>query len=196
MAPPIVLASGSPRRRELLGSAGVPFEVRPSRVPEEQRAGEAPEAFARRVAAAKAGAVAAGVGPEPARLVLGADTIVVLGDVVLGKPADPADAVAILSRLAGRSHRVLTAVAVVDSGSGWEGEVLVETRVTMRSADPEELRAYVATGEPLDKAGAYAVQGGGRRFVAKIEGSETNVIGLPVEETLALLREAGWRGDA
>jgi septum formation protein len=192
--PPIVLASGSPRRRALLDRAGVRFEVRPAEVPERRRPDETPAAFARRLATAKAGAVAAALGPEPPRLVLGADTIVVLGDAVLGKPVDAADAVAVLSHLVGRRHQVLTAVALIDSGSGRERGVLVETWVRMRSAEPEELRAYVATGEPLDKAGAYAVQGTGRRFVEEIEGSETNVIGLPVDETLALLREAGWRG--
>jgi septum formation protein len=190
---PVILASASPRRRVLLAEAGVRFEVRPSDVPEERAPGEAPAAFARRVARAKAAAVAARTGAAPPRLVLGADTIVVLGDEVLGKPGGVAEAARMLARLVGRSHRVLTAVALIETGGGAERHALVESVVTLRAATAEELRAYAAGGEPLDKAGAYAAQGEGGRFVSRIEGSRSNVIGLPVDETLALLREAGWR---
>ena len=126
----------------------------------------------------------------PRRLVLGADTIVVLEEVVLGKPADGQEAFEMLRRLAGRTHRVLTAVAVVATDLAEPRAVCVESTVVMRSAADAELRAYVAMGEPLDKAGAYAAQGEGRRFVGRIDGSETNVIGLPMEEALALLRSA------
>jgi septum formation protein len=195
-APPaagLILASASPRRRELLERAAVAFEVRPANVPEQRLPGEEPARFAGRLALAKARAVAQAAGAEPPRLVLGADTIVVVDGDVLGKPADAEHAVALLSRLVGRSHRVITAVAVVESAGRHARHALVESTVTMRPASAEEVRAYVASGEPLDKAGAYAVQGAGRRFVEKIEGSESNVIGLPLEETLALLREAGWR---
>jgi septum formation protein len=191
---PLILASASPRRRALLERAGVAFEVRPADLPEQREPDEAPEAFAGRLALAKAKAVASAAGREPPRLVLGADTIVVLDGEVFGKPLDARHAVELLSRLVGRTHRVITAVALVASGSGRARHAAVESAVTMRAAAAEELRAYVATGEPLDKAGAYAAQGEGRRFIAKIEGSETNVIGLPLEETLALLRAAGWRG--
>jgi septum formation protein len=193
---PVILASASPRRRELLAGAGVAVEVRPSDVPEERAPGEAPAAFARRLAGAKAAAVAARAGAPPARLVLGADTIVVLDDEVLGKPVDAGHAVALLGRLVGRSHRVITAVALVDTAGGSARHALVESVVTLRSASTAELRAYAAGGEPLDKAGAYAAQGEGARFITRIEGSRSNVIGLPLEETLALLREAGWRGEA
>jgi septum formation protein len=189
----LILASASPRRRELLERAAVAFEVRPANVPEQREPGEEPARFAGRLALAKARAVAQTAGAEPPRLVLGADTIVVIDGDVLGKPADAEHAVALLSRLVGRSHRVITAVALVESATQRARHAVVESTVTMRPASAEEVRAYVASGEPLDKAGAYAVQGAGRRFVEQIEGSESNVIGLPLEETLALLREAGWR---
>jgi septum formation protein len=190
----VILASASPRRRELLERAEVAFEVRPANVPERREPGEPPALFARRLALAKARAVARTAGAEPPRLVLGADTIVVIDADVLGKPESPEHAVELLSRLVGRTHRVITAVALVDSASQDVRHTVVESSVRMRPASAEEVRAYVAGGEPLDKAGAYAVQGDGRRFVEGIEGSETNVIGLPLEETLALLRDAGWEG--
>lgn len=189
----LVLASGSPRRRSLLERAGISFEVCPAELPEERGPGEEPADFAQRLAAEKARAIARRLGGGAPRFVLGADTIVVVDGDVLGKPADAADALALLSRLVGRSHQVLTGVAVVATATGQECGALVESHVSMRRAGEEELRAYVAGGEPLDKAGAYAVQGEGRRFVTAVEGSETNVIGLPMEETLALLRQAGWR---
>lgn len=192
----LVLASASPRRRRLLEGAGLRFEIRPARVVEQRRRGEAPADFARRLAGEKARAVAGRLGRERERFVLGADTIVVLDDEVLGKPVDIAHALDLLSRLVGRRHRVLTAVAVVHTTSGREHGIVVESWVEMREASPEELRRYVEGGEPLDKAGAYAVQGEGRRFVRRVAGSETNVIGLPLEETLALLEQAGWRGGA
>ena len=186
---PLILASRSPRRAMLLERAGVAFEVRPSEIPERRRPGEAAAAFALRMACEKATAVARQAGPRPARRVLGADTVVVIDEDTLGKPEGPEHAVALLTRLAGRVHRVITAVALVDSASLEARHVVVESVVTLRPASPEQLRAYVATGEPLDKAGAYAAQGEGRRFIEKIEGSETNVIGLPLDETLALLGE-------
>ncbi len=122
---------------------------------------------------------------------LAADTIVVVDDDVLGKPRDPSHALELLERLTGRSHSVLTAVALASSDTLRLREIAVESRVTMRAVDRNELRAYVETGEPMDKAGGYAVQGGARAFVTEIEGSESNVIGLPLEETLALLEDAG-----
>ena len=191
----LILASASPRRRELLERAAVAFEVRPANIPERREPGEPPALFARRLALAKARAVARRAGVSPPRLVLGADTIVVIDAEVLGKPTNAEHAVELLSRLVGRTHRVITAVAVIESASQAARHAVVESTVSMRPASAEEVRAYVATGEPLDKAGAYAVQGIGRRFVDNIEGSESNVIGLPMEETLALLREAGWRAS-
>jgi septum formation protein len=184
---PLILASASPRRRDLLDSAGIAFEVIPADIPEERRRNERPLEFASRLAAEKARTVADRVGPEPARRVLGADTIVILDDSILGKPRDPRDAREMLARLTGHSHEVVTAIALIRSDT-LETEVrAVTSRVRMRAASPEELRDYVATGESLDKAGAYALQGAGRRFVEHVEGSESNVIGLPLEETLELL---------
>jgi septum formation protein len=194
--PLLVLASASPRRRELLAGADVAFEVQPADIPEERGTGEAPETFACRLAEAKARAVAQRLGATPRRWVLGADTIVVLGETVFGKPRDAEHALELLSRLLGQTHRVLTAVCLVASDTAQARTLLVESRVRMRSADAAEVRRYVASGEPLDKAGAYAVQGEGRRFIAEIDGSETNVIGLPLAETLALLAEAEARASS
>jgi septum formation protein len=187
----LVLASASPRRRELLAGAGIAFEVMPAEIDERALPDEAPHALAERLAREKALAVAERLGPAPRRLVLGSDTIVVLAGEVLGKPRDPEHAEALLGRLVGRRHDVVTGVAVVDSQRLAPRSFTVTSRVTMRAAEADEIRRYVATGEPLDKAGAYALQGEGRRFVAVVEGSESNVIGLPLEETLALLRAAG-----
>ena len=188
---PLILASGSPRRRDLLSRAGVRLEVRPPDVPEETRDGESPEDLVDRLAGEKALAVARRVGAEPRRWVLGADTIVVLGRSILGKPTDARHAEELLGSLVGRAHRVITGVALVASDTLEMRRVRVESRVTMRPATADEIAPYVAGGEPLDKAGAYAAQGEGRRFIDRIAGSETNVIGLPMDETLALLREVG-----
>ncbi len=170
----LVLASASPRRVALLRAAGYDFEVRPSGVPEPPFAGGDPGAYAESLAGAKA-AGAGGFGPE---VVVGADTIVVLDGAVLGKPADPGAAAAMLRRLAGRTHRVITAVAVR------RGEVVrsahAATGVTFRQLSDREIADYVATGEPLDKAGAYAYQGGAGAFVTRLDGEADTVIGLPV----------------
>lgn len=192
--PTLVLASASPRRRALLERAGVAFAVRPADVDETARPGEDPAALAERLARAKALAVARALGPEPARWVLGADTLVVRGAEVLGKPADDAEAMSHLTRLLGHTHRVITAVAVMRSDTLAGESLHVESAVRMRAASAREIREYVASGEPRDKAGGYAVQGGGRRFIEHIEGSESNVIGLPLDETLALLRAQGALG--
>jgi septum formation protein len=190
-APLLVLASASPRRRDLLASRGLRFEVVPADVSEEPLAGESPRALVERLAAEKALAVRARLPRRPRRFVLGSDTVVVLGEEILGKPRDAAHAVELLSRLAGRTHTVWTGVAVAVTGDGPPRVSSVASAVTLRAASADELRAYVATGEPLDKAGAYALQGEGRRFVTRVEGSESNVIGLPLDEALALLAEAG-----
>ena len=190
---PLVLASGSPRRRDLLTEAGVPHEVIPADIDEQHLPGESPVEMTRRLAREEALAVARRLGAPPRRHVLGADTIVVLDGEILGKPDDPEHAVRLLQRLAGRTHRVITAVAIVDSESLEVVDEAVESSVTMQSAGEDELRRYVETGEPLDKAGAYAIQGQGSWLVTGLEGSRTNVIGLPVEETLELLARAGHR---
>jgi len=187
----LILASASPRRRDLLARAGVAFEVVPAEIDETARPGELPEALAERLAREKAVAVARRLGATGARLVLGSDTIVVLEGEVLGKPSDAPHAEVLLGRLVGRTHRVTTGVALARSSDLAVQSFTVTSLVTMHGASTEEIRRYVASGEPLDKAGAYALQGEGRRFVAAVEGSESNVIGLPLDETLALLRAAG-----
>lgn len=192
-ASPLVLASASPRRARLLEQAGIRFEVKPADLPEEREPGEEPAAYATRLALAKARAVAAHLPPAPPRLVLGADTIVVLDTDVLGKPADAGEAAALLARLVGRSHRVVTAVALLETASARVREALVTSTVHMRAAAREEIEAYAATAEPLDKAGGYALQGEGARFVAAVAGSRSNVIGLPLELVLPLLAEVGVR---
>jgi nucleoside triphosphate pyrophosphatase len=183
---PLVLASASPRRFALLRAAGVAFEVQPADLDETPHPGEPAAETLARLARAKAIAVAQRIA-EPHRLVLGADTGVVLGEVLYGKPRDPAHAVQMLGELAGRTHRVITEVAIAETARARVWQCSVTSFVTLREAPREELVRYVAGGEPLDKAGAYAFQGEGRRLVACVEGSESNVIGLPVEESLALL---------
>jgi septum formation protein len=188
----LVLASQSPRRRELLEQLGIPLEVRPANTDESALTGEAPRAYVARVAREKARAVAGGV-------VLAADTAVVLGDVVLGKPRDPEDARRMLRALSGTTHEVLTAVCVRTGGpEPAEHERVVATEVAFAPLSAAEVDWYVATGEPLDKAGAYAIQGAGSAFVLSVRGSVSNVVGLPLAETAALLRRAGlalpWDG--
>ena len=192
---PLILASASPRRRDLLARAGLRFEVRPADLLEQAQPGETPAEQAGRLAREKALTVARQVGGPPRRVVLGADTIVVIDGEALGKPEDPEHAVALLGRLVGRRHHVVTAVAIAASDTLEVRHTAVESGVLMRPATEQELRDYVATGESLDKAGAYAAQGEGRRFIERIEGSESNVIGLPMEETLDLLRRASAGGE-
>lgn len=181
----LVLASASPRRRELLAAAGFTFDVEVADVDERRHPGEPAEAYARRVALAKAEAVSA---RRPGALVLGADTIVVVDGDVLGKPVDDADATAMLQRLSGRPHRVLTAVALI--GGREPLEAIEETVVWMYALAPRDIAAYVETGEPRDKAGAYGIQGRASRFIPRIEGSYTNVVGLPVAVVDRLVRSA------
>jgi septum formation protein len=183
----LVLASGSPRRRALLRRLGRPFRVVVPDVDERALPGEDPARHVRRLALAKARAVARRV---PAGLVLGADTVVALDGRILGKPRDARDAVLMLSLLSGRTHEVLTGVALVAGGARRGPTAVVRTRVTMRPLRAGEIRDYVAGGEPLDKAGAYAIQGGARRFVERVEGSRTNVVGLPLERLEGML--AAW----
>jgi septum formation protein len=181
----VVLASGSPRRLELLRRIGLAPEVRPTDVEERPLPGEAPEATVARLAAAKARAVEA----PPAALVVAADTEVVLDGAVLGKPADPADAATLLRALSGREHRVLTGVHVRCGDA--EASAVEETVVRFRPLDEDEIAAYVATGEPADKAGGYGIQGAGGMFVDRIEGSDSNVVGLPLATVVGLARQVG-----
>lgn len=191
MPAPLVLASASPRRRELLQRAGVTFEVIEADVDEAMLAAEAPRAYAARVARAKAHTIAA---RRPDAWVLGADTIVVLAGEVLGKAADDAEAAHMIARLAGRSHQVTTAVCLLAPSNVEEREIAVTTEVVLAPLDDREVAAYVATGEWRGKAGAYAAQGIAGAFVRELRGSYTNVVGLPLAEVLALLRAAGAPG--
>jgi septum formation protein len=172
---PLILASASPRRAELLRQAGFAFTVAHADLDETPRAGEAPEVYVRRLAEAKAAAVAAG---HPAAVVLGADTTVVVDGDIVGKPADAAEAAAMLARLQGRDHDVLTGVAVI--GPAGQESAVARTRVWFAVMTPAEVAAYVATGEPMGKAGAYAIQGWASRYVTRLDGSYPNVVGLPV----------------
>lgn len=190
---PLILASASPRRRELLNSLGLAFEVRPARRPEpEFMSGTCPEEFAVLAAAAKAREVAQG---HPGAVILAADTIVVVDGDVLGKPGDRAEALAMLSRLAGREHQVITGcclIARTEAAHAWPEKCFaVRTRVWMADFGAEVLAAYAATGEPLDKAGAYGIQERAAFLVKRVEGSYTNVVGLPLCEVVLALRQAG-----
>jgi septum formation protein len=183
-APTLVLASASPRRRALLEQLGIALHVDPPHVEESVRAGETAERYVLRLAREKAEAVRT---RHPGSTVLAADTSVVLDGALLGKPGSPDEALTMLRSLSGRTHHVLTAVAIAGAG-----ERLVTAAVTFAPASETALRWYVSTGEPMDKAGAYAVQGIGGFLVERIEGSHSAVVGLPLVETLALLREAGY----
>lgn len=193
--PRLVLASGSPRRRDLLERLGLRFEVMVSDVDESIDSSD-PAFVVEDLAEAKAravgvqAAIARSVDSSPL-LVLGADTIVVLDNEILGKPRDKADAVRILRQLSGRSHQVFTGVSLVQLPENKVRTIHTVTDVHFRDLDLSEIEAYVETGEPMDKAGAYALQGIASAFVRKIEGCYTNVIGLPVPDTVALLREHG-----
>ncbi|MGD9609954.1 MAG: nucleoside triphosphate pyrophosphatase [Desulfovibrionaceae bacterium] len=185
---PIILASTSPRRRELLGLTGLTFEIVPSPAEEPAPdAGEAPAFYAARMARLKAAAVAAS---RADAVVIGADSIVAVGDLILGKPADAADARRMLGLLSGRTHQVVTGCALFAPGR--EPEIFtVTTDVTMTHLSESLIASYVATGEPMDKAGAYAIQGQAAPFVSGICGSYTNVVGLPLAEIIEKLISYG-----
>jgi septum formation protein len=186
---PLVLASGSPRRSLLLSLAGYDFDVVAPDLDEVRHPGESPEELVVRLAAEKAAAVAAE--QAPGTCVIGFDTSVVLDEAVLGKPADEGEAVAMLLTLAGRTHIVYTGFCLTVAGSN-DTELGIEaSRVTMREIATEEAEAYAASGEPLDKAGAYALQGDGRGFVTRVDGLRSTVIGLPLEPVVDLLRRRG-----
>ncbi len=185
--PQLVLASTSPRRRELLAQLGVNFEVLAMAVDEQPLPGELATDHVCRLALAKARAAAAQLGPQVC--VLGADTVVVLDGDIFGKPVDRDDAAAMLRRLSGRTHTVLSAVARVQGGA--HVVRLSESEVTFRTLSPGEIAAYCDTGEPLDKAGAYAIQGRAAAFIRHLEGSYSGVMGLPLFETADLLAGAG-----
>lgn len=185
----LILASGSPRRAELLRNIGLRFESRAADVDESIHPGEAPDAYVLRLARNKAEAVRAAMGEVPDTVVLGADTAVVLDDRVLGKPLDRADGIAMLQSLSGRAHRVMTGVAVSDA-SGTRSECVV-TEVRFRHIEAWEADAYWRTEEGADKAGGYGIQGIGGIFAVSVCGSYSAVVGLPLAETERLLRASG-----
>ncbi|MGC8784804.1 MAG: Maf family protein [Armatimonadota bacterium] len=188
---PLVLASASPRRRELMALLGIPFRVMPADIDEMSADGLSPREMTINLAREKALAVAQ---REQNAVVLGADTIVVCGGEVLGKPRDAEQALEMLRRLNGREHRVFTGVAlleVVDGTVVREQDDAVYTRVWFRKVDDEHLRRYIATGEPMDKAGAYGAQGYGSTLIERIEGCYFNVVGLPVSRVCAMLEAWG-----
>ena len=183
----IVLASASPRRAELLRQMGVEFDVRPADIDETPKADEKPADYVLRLAKEKALAVGR-LAPEA--IVLGSDTSVVIGDRILGKPVTEAEAAETLQALSGLTHQVMTGVAVVVDGFA-EARLII-TDVTFRALRPDEISAYVRTGEPMDKAGSYGIQGLGGIFVESLQGSYSAVVGLPLRETADLLAQAGY----
>ncbi|MGB8009192.1 MAG: Maf family protein [Terriglobales bacterium] len=186
--PMLVLASGSPRRQELLRNAGISFEVQPADIVEDPLPGESAKDCAERLAREKALAVA---GQRPRDTVLGADTVVVVDGELLGKPCDASDAARMLRMLSGRLHQVITGVCLVSSG---EPFVASETTlVTVSKISEQEIADYVASGEPMDKAGAYAIQGIASRWIPRIEGDYSNVVGLPVALVWRMLGESSCR---
>lgn len=190
----LYLASRSPRRAELLRRLGVAFAVLPLDVPELPRPGEPAADYVRRVARDKAAAGVAAVAGDPAAVVLAADTEVVLDGAVFGKPRDAADAAAMLRRLSGRTHQVISAVWVADARRAQEA--VSRTEVRFAPLDEAEIAAYVATGEAMGKAGAYGIQGAAERFVAHLAGSFSGVMGLPLFETAGLLKAFGVKPGA
>jgi len=195
----LVLASASPRRRELLRNTGIPFDVYPTNIPESPQPGEKPRDCAERLAREKA---LAAFRQQPDKPVLGADTIVVVDGEILGKPRDEADAMRMLRLLSGRTHEVTTGVCLVGPSrrtgnqkleTGFEDTRSETTRVSMTALTEEEIRSYIATDEPMDKAGAYAIQGIASRWIPRIEGDYCNVVGLPVALVFRMLKEHGLR---
>jgi septum formation protein len=184
----IILASASPRRRELLRQIGIDFTVDPADVDERVLPGESPEAYAVRVALDKARIAAQRAGTG---VVIAADTIVVLDNAILGKPSDDEDAERMLTMLSGRTHQVITGMAIMDPAAGKTLTRSSTTNVLFRELSPDEIRWYVRTGEPLDKAGAYGIQEKGSLFISRIEGCYFNVVGLPLSLLGEMLLEFG-----
>jgi len=183
-----ILASSSPRRRQLLASLGIEFDVMPSHIPEEHRKGEAAEEYVARLSRDKANAIAV---QHPSRWVIAADTTVLFGDQLLEKPVDAADAERMLSTIAGRTHTVYTGVTLQNVERDYRDTRVAESEVRMLPLSQRDIEWYVATGEPLDKAGAYAVHGIAAMFIDSVHGSYTNVVGLPLALLFQMMRKVG-----
>lgn len=181
---PLILASSSPRRREFLDQLGLKFSVEPAHIDETPLNAESPEDFARRMALDKARTLA---GHHPESCIIAADTVVALGGTIFGKPADAAEALLYLQQLQGKTHRVITGIAVLLNENNIEESRIETTSVTFDFFDAAILQAYVNSGDPLDKAGAYGIQGQGTFLVRSITGSYSNVVGLPVNQLLSVL---------
>jgi septum formation protein len=189
----LILASASLRRAEILRNAGIPFETHAAILDESRRPGELRADYVRRLALAKARAAASGLGDPADCLFIGADTVVIAADQILGKPESPEDARRMLRLLSGTAHEVHTGLAVIRRPGAMEGVIEEITRVTFTPLSDQEIESYIATGEPFDRAGAYGIQGIGGRFVTHIEGCYFNVMGLPLARLWSLLREFGWK---
>ncbi len=188
--PRLILASASPRRSELLRNAAIPFEVQPAHVPEERASHETPTEYAQRLAREKALTILA---RNPDALVLGADTIVVVDEQVLEKPVNATDAARMLRLLSGRAHEVTTGVCLARSGS--EGQPVADvrsstTQVIFSPLNEDDIRFYISTGEPMDKAGAYGIQGIAAQWIPKVNGDYSNVVGLPVQLVISMIKDA------
>jgi septum formation protein len=193
----LILASSSPRRAEVLRDAGIAFEVRSAQVDEAQRPGESARAMVARLAEAKARAVALEIeGSKQGCVIIGADTAVELDGEIYGKPRDAAHAIEMLTSLSGRTHHVLTGIFLIRFADGATRSEVESTSVTFARLHREEIETYVASGEPLDKAGAYGIQGRAGRFIPRIEGCYFNVVGLPLARLHALICELGWQDNS
>lgn len=191
MAMKLILASASARRAQILRDAGLPFQIISSAIDEAPMEGESPQDLVRRLAEQKAQLVAArAVGPA---IVIGADTVVVLNGKILGKPRSAEEARAMLEQLSGRTHAVITGIALIRLPDEAARQELETTQVTFAPMTEEDISSYVATGEPFDKAGGYAIQGRGGRHITRIEGGYFNVVGLPLGKLYGLLKELGWK---
>jgi septum formation protein len=192
----LILASSSPRRAEVLRDAGIAFEVCAAQIDEARRPGEAAQTMVMRLAEAKTGAAALQAGRNWRNcIVIGADTAVELDSEIFGKPRDAAHANEMLAALSGRTHQVLSGIFLLRLPDGATRSAVESTSLTFAPIDREMIQAYIATGEPMDKAGAYAIQGRAGRYVTRIDGCYFNVVGLPLARLHALLRELGWPDD-
>jgi septum formation protein len=192
----LILASASPRRAEVLRDAGITFDVRPSDIDETRRPGEPAQKLVVRLAEAKARAASLDAGGEGNCIVIGADTVVELDSEIFGKPRDAAHAAEMLGALSARTHQVLSGIFLLRIPDGATRSAVESTSVTFAPVSRAEIENYIATGEPLDKAGSYAIQGRAGRYISRVEGCYFNVVGLPLARLRLMLGELGWPDDA